>query len=66
MSRGSLGARNSEGTIPEKNVSNTIRAFVKLTLLLIGDYSRNDIFFFAINANWKFGKPSEAPSTEEK
>ncbi len=34
--------------------------------LLIGDYSRNDLFFFAINANWKFGQPSEAPPTEEK
>jgi long-chain fatty acid transport protein len=22
--------------------------------LLKGDYKRNDIFFFAINANWKF------------
>jgi len=61
-----LGARNSEGTIPEKNVSNTIRAFVKLTLLLIGDYSRNDLFFFTINANWKFGQPSKPPATEEK
>ncbi len=34
--------------------------------LLIGDYSRNEIFFFAINVNWKFGQPSEAPATEEK
>ena len=34
--------------------------------LLIGDYSRNDLFFFTINVNWKFGQPSEAPPTEEK
>ena len=34
--------------------------------LLIGDYSRNDLFFFAINANWKFGQPSKPPATEEK
>jgi hypothetical protein len=24
------------------------------TALLQGDYKRNDIYFFALNANWKF------------
>ena len=34
--------------------------------LLVGDYSRNEIFFFGINASWKFGKPSAPPGAEAK
>ncbi len=34
--------------------------------LLVGDYSRNELFFFGINASWKFGKPSAAPGAEAK
>lgn len=37
--------------------------------LLVGEYSLNEAFVFAINANWKFGRPpapvaAEASSTK--
>ncbi len=34
--------------------------------LLLGDYSKNEIFFFAINANWTFGKSAAPPTPAAK